>query len=180
MQQKPEPHSNVGQRGGRIRGQGAFPGPCCLSQSQAPSGRHPHPLHPSWLSRHQNLWPHLSCLSPSPVLATQKETLCLPHSLPPDTLYSLSRVRSPPQLLWSDLLLLRGPGQISLPLRRLPWSHLIRNRLFFCVSVAFDTYLYVQHSSHFLQPFTLSLPPEAQLHKDSEPGHSSVCPRHSA
>lgn len=78
------------------------------------------------------------------------------------------------------LLLLPGPGQISLPLRRLPWSHLNRNRLFFCVSIAFDTYLYVQHSSHFLQPFTLSLPPEGQLHKDSEPGHSSMCLRHSA
>ena len=158
---------------------GGLPRPLPPQSVSGSFGQASSPLHPSWLSRHQNLWPHLSCLSPSPVLDTQKEMLCLPHSLPPDTLYSLSRVRSPPQLLQSDLLLW-GPGQISLPLRRLPWSHLNRNRLFFCVSVAFDTYLYVQHSSHFLQPFTLSLPPEGQLHKDSEPGHSSMCPQHSA
>lgn len=50
----------------------------------------------------------------------------------------------------------------------------------FCVSIAFDTYLCVPHSSHFLQPFTLSLPPECQLHKDSAPGHSSTRPQHSA
>ena len=92
VKQKPESHSNVGQRRGRIHEEGAPAGPCHLLQSPAPSGRASSPLHPSWLSRHQNLWPHLSCLSPSPGLATQKEMLCLPPSVPPDMLSSLSRV----------------------------------------------------------------------------------------
>lgn len=92
VQQKPESHSNVGQRHGRIHEEGALAGPCRLLQFQAPSARASSPLRPSWLSRCQNLWPLLSCLSPSPGLAPQKEMLCFPRSVPPDMLSSLSRV----------------------------------------------------------------------------------------
>lgn len=75
-QRKPETHSNVRQDEEEYVRRGPPRQPCCL-WSQAPSGQASSPLHPSWLSQHQNLWPHLSCL-PIPSSIHRKKCFVFP------------------------------------------------------------------------------------------------------